>query len=293
MAFMEGELARAVLFADVSGSTQLYETAGNERAAKAIGQCMHALREATEVAGGDVVKEIGDEVMATFATADAAAAAATRMHLAIDALPLIAGTKLGVRIGFHAGPVIERDNDLFGDTVNLASRLAGQAAKGQVLTSEETVALLSPVVRACTRLLYSVELKGKAESVPLYELVWRQSPDITDIAGGTLATSTGRIWLRYGGAEVTGWDPALLVGRDKDCHVVVANENASRQHCVIERRREKFVLRDHSTNGTFVTVEGEAEFVLHREEYILRGHGWISFGEARAQSGEALEYFCE
>jgi adenylate cyclase len=293
MASMGEDGSRAVLFADVSGSTQLYETAGNELAAKAIAQCMHALREVTEAAGGQVVKEIGDEVMTTFPTADAAAAAATRMHVVVDALPPVVGTKLGLRIGFHAGPVIERDNDLFGDTVNLASRLAEQAAKGQVLTSEETVAFFSPAVRACTRLLYAMELKGKAESVALYELIWRHSPDITDIAGGAIAASAGKLWLSHRGSVVPSSDSTLLVGRDKDCHVVVTGENASRQHCIIERRGGKFVLRDYSTNGTYVTVEGEAEFVLHREEYILRGHGWISFGDPRAQSSEALEYYCE
>jgi adenylate cyclase len=288
------ETSRAVLFADVSGSTQLYETAGDEGAAKAIAQCMQALREATAAAGGEVVKQIGDEVMATFATADAAASAATRMHLGVDALPPVVGFKLGVRIGFHAGPVLERDGDLFGDTVNLASRLAGQAGKGQVLTSEETAALLSPAVRAMTRALYSVQLKGKAESVALYELIWRQSPDITDIAGSAAATAAAtKLWITHGGAELEATDGVLRIGRDKDCEIVVASENASRQHCTIERRREKFVLRDHSTNGTYVMVEGETEFVLQREEYILRGHGWISLGKPRAQAGESLEYYCE
>jgi class 3 adenylate cyclase len=290
---MGAETTSAVLFADVSGSTQLYEAAGDERAAQAIARCMQALREATELAGGRVVKEIGDEVMALFASPDAAASAATRMHFLVDALAPVGTTKLGLRIGFQAGPVIERDNDIFGDTVNLASRLAGQAAKGQVLTSEETAALLSPAVRTRTRTLYSVHVKGKADSVTLCELLWRQGADITDIAGNTAAAPAGKLWLKHRGADIDGWDPTLHVGRDKDCHLVVTGENASRQHCTIERRLGKFVVRDHSTNGTYVTVEGEPEFVLHREEYILRGHGWISFGDPRAQASDPLEYFCE
>jgi len=289
---MAGEVTRTVLFADVSGSTQLYESAGDEAAAQAIAQCIRAFSDATRLSGGEVVKEIGDAVMAIFPSPDAAAIAATRMHLAVEALPPVQGTRLGARIGFHTGPVVRRDNDLFGDTVSLAEGLAGKAAKGQVLTSEETAALLSAALRSCTRVLYAVELKGKAESVSLCELVWRQGPDITDMAGSTLADSTGRLWLKHGDAEVAQ-DPPLHIGRDKDCQIVVSNENASRQHCTIERRREKFVLRDHSTNGTYVTVEGEGEFALHREEYILRGHGWICFGDPRAQAAESLEYYCE
>jgi len=289
---MAGEVTRTVLFADVSGSTQLYESAGDEAASRAVAQCIRAFRDATRLAGGEVVKEIGDEVMAIFPSPDAAAIAATRMHLAVEALPPLAGMSLGARIGFHTGPVIRRENDLFGDTVNLASGLVGKAAKGQVLTSEETAALLSAALKSCTRVLYSVELKGKAERVSLCELVWRQGPDITDVAGSTLADAAGRLSLKHRGTEVAQ-EPPLHIGRDKDCEIVVASENASRQHCTIERRGEKFVLRDHSTNGTYVTVEGEPEFALHREEYILRGHGWIAFGDPRAQATELLEYYCE
>ena len=291
---MSDQLSRAVLFADVSGSTQLYESAGDALAASAIARCMQALREQTELAGGEVIKEIGDEVMATFDTADAAASAAAGMHVAVEALPPVGQTKLGLRIGFHAGPVIRSGNDLFGDTVNLASRLAGQAAKGQVLTSQETAEQLSPAVRSMTRLLYAVQLKGKADRVALCELVWRQSPDVTDLASGALSPSAiGRLWIKFRGNDVTDWDPTLRIGRDKECQVVVAGDNASRRHCTIERRGEKFSVRDHSTNGTYLTVDGEPEFVLHREEVVLRGHGWIACGEPRAQSADVIEYFCE
>ena len=292
---MADEVTRTVLFADVSGSTQLYESVGDEAAAQAIAQCIRAFSNATRLSGGQVVKEIGDEVMAIFPSPDAAAIAATRMHLAVEALPPVQGMRLGARIGFQTGPVVRRDNDLFGDTVSLAEGLAGQAAKGQVLTSEETAALLSPALKSCARALYSVELKGKAESVSLCEFVWRQGPDITvteEVAISILGSSPGSLSLKLGGTEIMG-EPPLHIGRDKDCEIVVAGENASRQHCTIERRREKFVLRDHSTNGTFVTVEGEPEVMLHREEFILRGHGWISFGDPRAQATESLEYNCE
>jgi len=189
--------------------------------------------------------------------------------------------------------VMRRDDDLFGDTVNLASRIAGQASRGQVLMSEQTAALLAPVLRGMTRALYSVEVKGKTESVALCELVWRQSPDVTDMAGSAAHVSIGRLWLKHRGAEVTGWDSVVRIGRDKECEIVVTSDNASRQHCTIERRRDKFVLRDHSTNGTYVAVDGEAEMALHREDYILRGHGWIACGEPRAQTAEAIEYYCE
>src|ERR1035437_9098433 len=127
-----------VLFADVSGSTKLYESEGDEAAMEAIARCVDQLRQTVESSGGRVVKTIGDEVMAVFPTPDAAAIAASNMQYAIDALPPVGATKLGVRIGFHCGPVIQSDNDIFGDTVNLAARLVEQAGRSQIIISRET-----------------------------------------------------------------------------------------------------------------------------------------------------------
>jgi adenylate cyclase len=68
---------------------------------------------------------------------------------------------------------------------------------------------------------------------------------------------------------------------------------ASRSHGKIERRLDKFVLADHSANGTFVTVDGDQEVVLRREEFTLRGKGWITFGQSKATATDVLEYHCE
>lgn len=287
-----------VLFADVTGSTSLYEAAGDRKAVDAIGLCLETLRRAAEASGGRVVKTMGDEVMALFSSADGAADAAARMHLAVDSLPPMDGHKLGVRIGFHAGPVIQRDNDVFGDTVNLASRLVEQATRGQVLTSAETVSRLTPAVRNATRRLYDVTVRGKLEEVALCELLWRKSPDITDIPVTHAAPKPVRaaIRLRYCGKELVRrrQQESITLGREAGCTVVVADPKASRQHCVIERRQDRFILKDHSSNGTYVSVEGETgETALRREELPLRGHGWIAFGQPRQDAAEVLEYWCE
>ena len=294
---MEASRQTTVLFADVTGSTKLYEAAGDALAAEAIGRCLEKLRVSAEATGGRVVKTMGDSVMALFSSPDAAASAAARMQIAIEALPQVGDIKLGLRIGFHAGPVIQRDDDIYGDTVNVAYRLHEQAKRGQVLTSDDTASLLPQLLRNSTRLLYSVPVKGKAEDVALCELVWRQSPDITDLATtlSVLRIPLGRLRLKYLGRDIArrrGSD-SLLIGRDAGCDLVVADTKASRQHCTIERRQDRFLLRDHSTNGTFVTVADEMEIVLQREEFPLRKHGWIAFGQPRAGTSDIVEYICE
>ena len=181
-----------VLFADVAGSTKLYETVGDATAHEAIARCLEKLRAAVEQSGGRVVKTIGDEVMALFPNPGAATMAAARMQTAMEELPAVGATKLGLRVGFNAGPVIQRDNDVFGDTVNLASRLVDQAGKGQIITSTETAAQLGPMFRSWLRQLYSIQVKGKSGEVALTEIVWKVDLDTTKVAGSAPLPRPGR-----------------------------------------------------------------------------------------------------
>jgi adenylate cyclase len=286
-----------VLFADVSGSTSLYETAGDDAALEAVSACLAEARAATEASGGRVVKTMGDEIMSIFPEPDSAANAASDIQARIEALPEVAGKKLGVRVGFHHGPVLQRDDDIFGDTVNLAARLVAQAKKGEIILSADTADLLGPVFRTMVRELHAITVKGKAEEIGLAELVWKRDPEATVF---TAVRNRGRISrnalrLRYRGREVARRrdSDSIQVGRDASSGLVVHDEMASRQHCTIERHQEHFVLRDHSTNGTYVTVEGDAEIAVRRSEFHLRKRGWISFGQPRAAGVEVVEFFID
>jgi adenylate cyclase len=293
------ERLATVLFADVSDSTRLYETAGDTAALAAITSCLAAMRQATEAAGGRVIKTIGDEVLALFAAPDAAVAAAAEMQAKAEALPEIAGSKIGLRIGFHYGPVLQQDDDVFGDTVNLAARLVAQAQKSEIITTSDTASLLAPVFRSMVRHLHAITVKGKTEEVELAEILWRSDINATTFmhnrAKAPKAAAGQLVRLRYRDREVVRRrdGDAVVIGRDAACGLVIEDDMASRQHCTVERRGDKFILKDHSTNGTYVTVEGDTELLLQREELTLRKHGWIAFGQPRAGAREVVEFFCD
>jgi adenylate cyclase len=287
----------AVLFADVSGSTELYETAGDAVGLSVVEQCLEIFRQHTESAGGRVVKSIGDAILAVFDGADAAARAAIGVQQHVDALPPVGGNKILVRVGFHEGQVVERQNDLFGDTVNIAARLVHVAHAGQIILSEETASVLSPGLRLACRSLHSVPLKGKANEVQIVELVWRSDQEEATAIVPTLRvrTAMAALRLRYEGVE-TVIDAAcrsFVLGRDKSADLVIAERTASRSHAHIEHRSGKFVLLDHSANGTYVSVEGEPELLLHREEFVLHGRGVIAFGVPRTSATGLIEFACE
>jgi adenylate cyclase len=291
---MERPIQGAVLFADVSGSTRLYDTVGDKLAFAAVQACVNLFIQVTEANGGRVVKTIGDEVMALFPDANVAAAAAIEMQNGIERLEPTGDQRLGARIGFHYGPAIERDGDVFGDMVNLAARLSDVAIRGQVITSRVTVEALNPVLRGTCRPLHAIDLKGKGE-VDICEVLWQESEQTLTVlaaAAQSAAARATKLLLRYGDREIVldAAKPGLAFGRDKGQELVVEDSNASRAHGKFELRAGKFFVVDHSVNGTYVTVEGNPEFVLRREDFALLGRGWIAFGQSREKATAVLAY---
>ena len=285
----------AVLFADVAGSTALYEVLGDERAFALVENCLQTMSACTTEVHGRVVKTIGDAVMSVFKDADDAAAAAAEMQFRVDKLGPAVGVRLGVRVGFHFGPVVERDDDVFGDTVNLASRLCDLASKGQIITDKDTAAHLSNIYTPNLRKLFSIPVKGKEQEVDLIEIVWQTATEeMTSIVTQPANPAAGRALLEIelDGARIEMGPQRRKVtfGRDHEADYTIHNAKVSRAHAMIERRRENFVLVDHSSNGTFVTLEGKPELKVQHEEITLLGHGWIAFGQPRAEAVQVVEF---
>jgi predicted ATPase/class 3 adenylate cyclase len=134
-----------LLFTDVVGSTQLWETAPAEMS-KALARHDQILRSAIESAGGEVFKTVGDAFCAAFSEPSDAVASALCTQLALAAEPWPQRVTIRVRIGVHSGPCEQRDKDYFGPTVNRAARLQSVAHGGQVVLSEATASLLQAVL---------------------------------------------------------------------------------------------------------------------------------------------------
>jgi class 3 adenylate cyclase len=293
--FQAGALAQkvpttlAVLFADIVGSTKLYDTLGDTLAKKMVDECIVLMRGIVGQYGGRVIKTIGDEVMCVLPDADSGCLAVIDMQFKISALPAVSDVKRAIRAGFHVGPVIEENNDVFGDTVNLAARMAGFAKAMQIITTQATVERLSPLLRNSTRRIASLSVKGKGDDVEVCEVIWQSGEELTTMAPATEAHSMlTKLYLLYGSTElvVEQANASIILGRDATCQIAVADRMASRHHARIERRRDKFFLIDQSTNGTFVVFAGEAEIALRREEVMLRGDGRIAFGRSVGESSD-------
>jgi class 3 adenylate cyclase len=286
---------KTVLFADVSGSTKLYETLGDQRAFAAINNCLEVLRQIAAEHQGQVVKTIGDEIMCVFMDAVTAAQAACEMQTIISVNPPTTSVPIGIRIGFHFGPVLEKDGDIYGDTANMAARMAEIANAGQIITTGATVATLPAIMRASTRALSSLSVKGKVEDIEVCEVLWEESADMTIMARSTFSGKPTEpiLMLVHQGRKyfVSQAHPSITIGRDEKAGIVVADPHASRMHAKVERRRDKFMLIDMSSNGSYVTIKSEAEIQLRREEMVLREKGSICLGHPCKQDSQEIVEF--
>jgi len=299
---MGQDIELAIVFADVVGSTHIYDVMGDQRAREMVATCIQVMRSATEQHSGTVIKTMGDEVMSTFPTADDALNAAAQMQRQIvsHAELQVDGQPVALRIGCHFGPVVLESRDVFGATVHTANRMTSQAKGGQIVTTAATCERLSPEWRAAVRQIDIAMIKGQGNEVSLYEVLW-QTEDVTSMLpaialSGRYGRKLQRLRLRLLDQEVIldFSRPHISIGRADDNDLIIRGNLISRVHARIEINRNKIMLIDQSTNGTFVqSADGEEAFV-RRDSVQIKGEGLIGLGRVpEADNPQTIRFTCE
>ena len=293
------QVAATVLFADICGSTRLFEKYGDVRARQIETRVLDVLAAQTDAQGGEVVKTIGDEIMSRFADAESAVRASCAMHQALKEDPELAQLNVAVRIGLHHGPMLVEKNDVFGDAVNIAARMVSLSKADQIITTRETVGYLPMDIKQMTRNLGRSQVRGKQEEMEICEVIWHDTTSLTQMATGRQEELRGllfaRLILEYRGRklELAPATQTFTIGRGERSSLVVDRELVSRSHADIEFRQGKFVLVDHSTNGTYLLLENGARFFVRREEFTLHDRGIICLGQAVAENNpDLIRYQC-
>jgi len=281
----------AVLFADLAGSSALYRQLGDATAKECIENLLNSLVALAERYGGQLIKSIGDEVMLCFASAEDAGISAVKIQEQAATLGF------AMRIGVSYGPAVIDDGDVFGDTVNQAAFLTGMAQARQIILAEETVYCLPAYLRSSCQQFDQVVIKGGARKTQIYRLNWQSKEDSLDETRVNPHASemprAPKLILEIDGTEceVTSKTPPLHLGRDsQQVDLTVQAREASRDHCHLLFHRGKYVLVDHSTNGTYIHTEGQPEAYIRRESTPLLGSGKISLGQPCDQANACISY---
>jgi class 3 adenylate cyclase len=291
----------AILFADVVGSTQLYDKFGDTKASETVARCLDVMKDATHQFDGTVIKTIGDEVMSTFPSVDDAMSAAAQMQARISADQDAGEDRIpvSIRIGCHFGPVVEEQNDIFGAAVHTANRMTSQAKAKQIVMSGTTVEQMSAEWAAQTRQIDIATVRGRVGEVALFELLWQpdEATSMLPTLGWESRTQTAArlvVSFRDTTIEVTDLKKHINMGRADDNDLVVKGNLISRIHARIEKRRGRFMLIDQSTNGTFLQSDTGEETFVRRDSTELVGEGIIGLGRvAKPGTPLAIHYVCE
>jgi adenylate cyclase len=282
---------RTVLFADLRGSTALYESLGNAEATAVVTQTVSQVSAAVDKHGGTVVKTLGDGLMAIFASPVDGLKSAVAMHEVLErqvargkqrgTSPALKGLKLQVALA--RGEVVEMSGDCFGDAVNVAARLLDHAGDNETLITGEVLAGLPAAQHPRFRSLDRLTLRGRVEPIHVLVLDTSHSSDMAATQFGDVLRSAEPdgirlVWLDLDRVFDAAAMPIVL-GRSVQATYCITDARVSRSHARIDWHGNTFSLTDLSYNGTYVRFGAGGEILnLRRGNCTLHGTGVIGLG---------------
>ena len=282
---------RTVLFADLRGSTSLYETLGNAEATSVVTHTVTTVARAVPACGGQVIKTLGDGLMAVFDDSAQGMLAAQQMHEDLEQL-VTRGRERGASAGLRGlrlqvalarGEIVEMAGDCFGDAVNVAARLLDHAGDNETLITGEVMRGLPIAAQKRFRSLDWMHLRGRAEPVQVHVLGGRRGTDTAATQFGLVAPSIEPEAVRLLWLDVNevydGEHMPVVLGRSPQAHFRVDDSRVSRSHARLDWHGGLFQITDLSYNGTYVRFANAEEVVsLRRGSCTLHGSGVIGLG---------------
>lgn len=289
------------MFANVSGSlSTVDQTVGDELLRQTVSNTIDILTDIILSHKGHRVKINGDEILSYFTDVDTALLAASRMQEIMEGVEILDTMGVTMRIGMQWGGVILEANDIFGDSVNVAARIASMAKSRQILCTKEIALMVnSPELSSRLRPFDHIKVKGKREPVDIYSLLSGKggtSPN-KDLANNLTSLEQQQqsksFIFSYRGKnyKIPVSTRPYILGRGRDSDLLVDGDLVSVQHSKLEWRSGKLIISDQSTNGTFIKTQDADVVFLQREEFTLQGFGSISLGKNVDQNDESIIHF--
>jgi adenylate cyclase len=292
----------SVVFADLVGSTGIFERLGDETAGRFVTQLTTALAKIFEQHNGRVVKLLGDGLFVVFAEESQALTACIAIQNRLSDRPVYpAGMKAPVQMqmGLESGEVVEIDGDCYGDAVNSAARLADLAGADQILTTQRVRDALAADQRALLRSLGPMYLRGKSDATEVFRVEWDSGRDSeATVMGVSMFASSAKtkthLEIRVGenSCQLRADGGKITMGRSRSADLFLNDSRVSRLHAAVEWVGGHFVLSDSSSFGTWVYFGNQVEpVVLRRTECYLVGQGQIALGCDRSAEDAPLASF--
>lgn len=285
-------IRRVVMFADISGSTEMYEQLGDTEAHSCISESLNRIIKHAEANNGTLIETIGDEAMITFLSVTEATTAAIAMQRDFQQNPVLGSHSVRIRVGFHFGVVDYHEGHPFGDTINVAARVASLCESGRIIATESSLRYLVQdqcLSNIAVRRYQTTQVKGKSKPLIIEEVVWNtdDATSVFNLSQSALGLHEAQklyLTLNQELIKLSARTGAFVIGRSEQCDRIVNSPLVSRAHLKLEFKANDWQITDHSTNGTFISIASpnplvEAKTIrLHRQTRTLIGRGTIALG---------------
>lgn len=276
---------RAILLADVSGSTPLYEYHGDDAASRMVYECVEGMQAIAQKHGGQFVRSKGDDVLCLFDDPVEALRSAQKIldHGALGSV--------SVHAGLHWGPVVWRGSELFGGAINVAARLAGKAKINEVLLSGDFRSRVDDNPDIKLRPMGDITLRGTNSPTRVYALIAAEKGQdrVTRVMAQTThvmletRADAARTVVRLSCAD---WqdevreDKTVRIGRSTQSDLIVQQGWVSRAHASLDVAGGIAELTDSSAAGCTIRYPDGSSYFIHRQTVALHGQGVIQLGSA-------------
>ncbi|MGI9101439.1 MAG: adenylate/guanylate cyclase domain-containing protein [Terriglobales bacterium] len=272
-----------VLFSDIRGSTAYFEKYGDIAGVMMVHQCTEILRKQIDQHHGVFIKTIGDAVMATYDNPKDAVESAIGMHLALKHRNANRPTQdhIKIRIGLNFGPGIVRSGDVFGDVVNVASRVESVAQPDQIVISHSVNQKVSGVPDFKISYLGKFALKGKEAPSDLFEVTWDETKGVAPpVASHTIMAAAGpglklptfvleHVVAGSGGRKWELKGKKLTIGQTTGDVTFPDDGRMAEVHARFSADVGQLLVEDLSDYGVFVRLV--ATYTLQENDVILMG----------------------
>ncbi|HCU88726.1 MAG TPA: hypothetical protein DGR97_02210, partial [Gammaproteobacteria bacterium] len=254
----------AILFADVSNSTRLYEQYGDAIARSDLSACIQLLAGISNNLGGDTIKTIGDEIMCAFQDPVKAALASTEMQASLRKACEEGKFRTGdlhIKIGWHFGSINWHIEEIIGETPLIAQQVSRHAKAGEILTTRQSINTLPSAMIPHWRTIDHIEAASPGGKLEICKIFWEKTDEETNISSVPIihpVPTKTELTLYYNGKTFHVGDAKTRwrIGRSKTADLRVDGNYTSRQHAEITCRNGRFYLRDESVNGIVLVNEG-------------------------------------
>lgn len=280
----------AVMFTDIKGSTSYFEKYGDIAGLMMVSECNEKLKQTVEEHGGRFIKTIGDAIMATFDDCEAAVSSAVDMQNAMGEINRARppDAQISIRVGLNYGSGIVKSDDVFGDVVNVASRVESAAHPQQIVISASVQSRIASLERFKLRPLGRYSLRGKGGEFDLFEVLWNEALANRPAAGHTMVTVIGKALpitshfrlrhVRRDGSEGVEFElkgGKLTVGSGLADVRFAADPLLAPVHAEFFDDHGQLLVRDISGAGVFVRLMGT--YTLQSGDVIRMGRQLLEF----------------